>query len=93
MTEKIFDSLEFTKNLENVGVPKKQAEKHVEIMGKIITKHLATKDDITIEILGVRHDIKLEMANLELNINKSLDRKIAIMLAVMTILLAIFKYA
>lgn len=62
MNEKIFDTLKYKKELENVGIPSKHAEKQVEIMGKIINLHLATKDEIALEMLAVRKDMATEFA-------------------------------
>jgi hypothetical protein len=56
MNNKIFDSLHHTKSLEEVGFSRKQAEKQVEIMGKIITANLLTKDEYKIGQLVTQKD-------------------------------------
>lgn len=63
MAEIIFNSLQHKKDLEKVGVPTTQAEKHVEIMGQIINTHLATKENIHVELLTLRHEMQREFAS------------------------------
>ncbi len=46
MTTIVFDSLEYTKKLESVGVPPAQAAVHAEVMMHLIEEKLATKQDL-----------------------------------------------
>ncbi|MCB0349142.1 MAG: DUF1640 domain-containing protein [Bdellovibrionales bacterium] len=64
MSEKILNTLKYKKDLESVGVPSRQAEKQIEIMGKIINSHLATKDEIGNGMLLMRYDFEKKISDL-----------------------------
>ena len=49
-----FDTLEYAKKLESVGIPAEQAEVHAEALAGIIDERLASKQDI----LDLRRDMK-----------------------------------
>lgn len=66
MTNNIFDTLKNKKDLESVGVPSHQAEKHIEVMGKIINSHLATKDEINNGMLMMRYDFDKKFSKVQL---------------------------
>jgi carbohydrate-selective porin OprB len=42
----MFNSLKYVKVLEDIGIPRNQAEAHIQIMTEIIETNLATKQDL-----------------------------------------------
>lgn len=65
----MFDSLGYAKKLEEVGVPRDQAEAHVRIIADIVEGELVTKSDLTdtenklrAEISAVRIELKADFA-------------------------------
>lgn len=77
----MFNALKYTKQLEEVGLTREQAETHVQIMIEIMELNLATKEDIK----ELRHD----MAQLESRLIIKLGAMLAVMLPLS---LSIFGY-
>lgn len=64
----MFNSLKYTKVLEEVGIPRTHAEAHIQIMTEIIDSELATKNDIKdlrTEIRELKTELKNDMTQLE----------------------------
>lgn len=64
----MFNALDYTKKLEEVGVPREQAEAHVQMVIQILEGDMATKADIQIaktdlksDIIAVRNELQVEM--------------------------------
>ncbi len=54
----MFNSLKYVKVLEDIGVPRNQAEAHIQIMTDIIETNLATKQDLKDLELATHQDFK-----------------------------------
>ena len=68
----MYDSLKYAKKLEEVGVSRKQAEVHVQIMTEILDTHLATKQDLkdlSAELRKEMQDLRTEMSSKFLTLN------------------------
>ena len=57
----MFNSLKYAKQLEGVGLPREQAEAHVQIMTEIVETSLATKQDLK----DLKTDLESRMIQLE----------------------------
>lgn len=57
----MFNTLLYTKKLEEVGVSREQAEAHIQIMTEVMQNELATKGDVR----ELRHEMHYEMQRLE----------------------------
>jgi len=44
--KKLFNSLKYAKILEEAGLPRNQAETHIQILGDVMSGEIATKEDI-----------------------------------------------
>ena len=89
MEVEIFNTLKYTKILEEVGVSREQAEIHVQIIAEIVEDNLATKQDIKDLRNDTRQDIKDlkdEMQKLEYRLTIKLS---AIVGTIVTIAIAI----
>jgi hypothetical protein len=64
----MINTLLYTKKLEDVGVPREQAETHVQIMTDVIQNDLAMKSDLAI----LRSDLRGDMAELRQEIKNDL---------------------
>lgn len=53
------DTLKYAKMLEEAGVPRKQAEAHIETTNTMMNDYFASKDDL----LAVRNELKTEIAS------------------------------
>jgi hypothetical protein len=54
----VFNSLKYVKKLEDAGIPREQAETHIQIVTEIMETSLATKQDIKDLQAATRQDIK-----------------------------------
>lgn len=54
----MFNTLLYTKKLEGVGVTRKIAEAHVEILSEVVETKLATKDDLSQLGKDLRHEMR-----------------------------------
>lgn len=60
----MYDTLSYVKRLEDVGIPREQAEVQVEIMSKFVDTNFATKQDLK----DLSAELRLEMVALRLEI-------------------------
>ena len=68
MTTATFDTLKYSKRLQELGFTREQAEGFTEIQSEIVSDGLATKNDLHTEIQSVRSEIqelRAEMKKLE----------------------------
>ncbi len=56
----MFNSLKYVKILESSGLPRNQAETHIQILGDLIGEEMATKEDLKTEISGLRLEMRSE---------------------------------
>ncbi len=77
----MFNTFKYAKQLEEVGVPREQAEAQVQIIAEIVEGDLATKQDIK--------EIKDEMQKLEYRLTIKLG---AITAAIVSLVAAIMKH-
>jgi hypothetical protein len=85
----VFNTLSYAKKLEEAGIPRDQAEAHIQIMAEIIEGDLATKLDVKNLETNVKHeikDLKDEMQKLEYRLVIKLG---AIVVTVVTIAIAL----
>jgi len=64
----MFNSLKYTKVLEEVGIPRDQAEAHIQIMTEVMESDLATKNDIKdlrTEMREMKSELKSDLIQLE----------------------------
>lgn len=59
----MFNSLKYAKILEDAGLPRNQAETHIQILSDVIGEEMATKDDIRrlesqISSLATKEDVR-----------------------------------
>lgn len=78
----MFNSLKYAKILEESGLPRKQAEAHIEILSNVMGEDVATKQDIRIldaKIDTVEASLKKDISILEEKMNlgfKHVDAKL-----------------
>lgn len=77
----MFNALNFTKMLEQAGVPRQQAEAHVQMLAAVVESELATKSDL----LLLRKDIK----ELEYRLTIKLSTIVGAMLTLMGVVNAL----
>lgn len=53
-----FNTLQYAKKLEAVGIPRNHAEAHIQIIAEIVEGDLATKQDLKNTEISLRQDIK-----------------------------------
>ncbi len=71
METKLFNSLKYAKILEDAGLPRNQAETHIQILSDVIGEDMATKDDIkrledkiSYELQSLEHRMTLKLGGL-----------------------------
>lgn len=82
----MFNTLKYTKVLEEVGIPRAQAEPHVQIMTEIIESDLATKNDIKdlrTELKEMKIELKNETTQLEYRLTIKIGTIVTVALAAM----------
>lgn len=71
----MYDSLKYAKKLEEVGVSRKQAEVHVQILTEIIDTNFATKQDLrdlSAELRQEMQDLRAELSSKFLTLNSQI---------------------
>lgn len=76
----MFNTLTFTKKLEDAGIPRLQAEAHVQVLAEIVESELATKNDI-----------KRDLKELEYRLIVKLSAIMGTMITLLGVVTAIFK--
>ena len=76
----MFNTLTFSKILEDAGVPRAQAEAHVQVLAEIVQSDLATKQDL-----------KRDLKELEYRLVVKLSAIMGIMFTALGAMTAIFK--
>ena len=54
----MFDTLKYSKILEAIGMSREQAEAQVQIIAEIVEDNLVCKNDLRIEMLGLRSEME-----------------------------------
>jgi len=77
----LYNSLKYAKILEDVGLPRNQAETHIQIISEVLEEELATKQDIMRLEAGTKQDImrlgnstKQDIMRLETKFNRLEDK-------------------
>lgn len=87
----MFDTLNYAKKLESVGVSRDQAETHVQMIAQIIEDGLATKQDLKDSETALRQDIR-ELRDEMQKLEYRLTIKLGVMMTVAaSVMLAILK--
>ena len=95
----MYDTLEYVRRLEAVGVPREQAETQVRILAEVINTNLSTKQDLKDQTLATSAEfaaVHVEFARVDEKM-KSLENRIvlkstAATATLMTLLIAILKF-
>jgi len=73
---KLFSSLKYAKILEDAGLPRKQAETHIQILGDLIGEEMATKEDFKRIEQTIKHYAQIAKQDTE-NLSQSTKKDIA----------------
>jgi hypothetical protein len=76
----MFNSLRYTKLLEESGVPRNQAEAHVEVLADMMVSHFATTQDLK----DLSRDLRTEIKDLEYQMQK-LEHRLTIKLGAIVV--------
>jgi hypothetical protein len=82
----MFNTLKYTKLLEEVGVPRNQAEAQVQIIAEILEDDVATKSDLR----EVRNELKNDITQLEYRLVIKLGTIVTIALAAIATVVKFF---
>jgi len=84
-SSRMLDTLRYTKQLEGVGVSREQAEAHVQILGEMMEKNFATRQDLKDlehELNSFRQEFKHDMRDLEQRMTIKLGTIVSIAIGV-----------
>ncbi len=87
----VFNTLQYARKLEEAGIPRNQAEAHIQIITEIVEGDLATKQDLKNvemalgqEMTALRRDLKEVESNLRQDVTK-LEYKLVIKLGAIVV--------
>lgn len=80
-----FDTLSFSKKMIKAGFTQQQAEGQAEALIEIVDDNLATKHDLSKVEASLKHDLKIEIAKIELKIEQSKNQTIKWMAIIITL--------
>ena len=90
MKARIFDTLEYTKGAEKVGIPREQAEYQAQEIAKLLTNELITKSDLVNASSIQKNDLSKLKSELVSEIHKNSVKMVFGLITAMAAIQALF---